>query len=242
MTASRLLVVDDDAEVGKYVASVAKLCGYDVKTVSLAVEFRRRLEDWRPSHIVLDLQMPDCDGIELLRYLADRGCRARVVVMNGVDQRIIESARHLGICSGRDIAAMIQKPAHASDLRAIFEQIKGGDRQTRVPPGVSAQGRAQPAGSGVRPLSDRRIRSAAALASSAARRRGAGGVSAARRKPAADGRPHRPGDRRSTRTAARMAGAGAVDLAGDQRLGGKPARRRFHRPPGRALPEGRGRA
>ncbi len=126
MTDSRLLIVDDDVEICKYVSSVAKICGYAVQDVTDADAFRTWFDDWHPSHIMLDLQMPDCDGIELLRFLANRKCRARVVVMSGVDLKIIESARHMGVGSGLDIAAMVQKPIRARDLQNVLQEIKGG--------------------------------------------------------------------------------------------------------------------
>ncbi|WP_431859205.1 EAL domain-containing response regulator [Azospirillum sp.] len=120
----RLLIIDDEVDIGRYVASVARTCGYDARTVSEAEDFRQQVAAWEPSHIVLDLQMPECDGIELLRFLAEGRSTARIVVMSGVDQKIIESARHLGVGSGLDIAAMVQKPVRAAELRGILEEIK----------------------------------------------------------------------------------------------------------------------
>ena len=39
--------------------------------------------------IVLELHLPDTDGVELLRSLAARGCAAPIVLMSGVDQRVL---------------------------------------------------------------------------------------------------------------------------------------------------------
>ncbi|MGQ9369128.1 EAL domain-containing response regulator [Azospirillum sp. ST 5-10] len=120
---NRLLIIDDDAAVCAFVATVAKSCGFEVGTVTKVDDFYDMVADWRPTHIVLDLHMPDADGVEVLRFLADRRCRARIVVMSGVDQRIIEAARHLGVGSGLDIAAMVQKPVRVQELRRVLDGI-----------------------------------------------------------------------------------------------------------------------
>ena len=121
---NRLLIVDDEVEVGRYVSQVARACGYTVEAVLRADAFRDRLDTWQPSHVVLDLQIDDADGIELLRHMAERKSTARILVMSGFDQRVLESVRHLGIERGLDIAAILQKPIRAAQLRTLFEQLK----------------------------------------------------------------------------------------------------------------------
>jgi len=127
MNAKRLVVVDDDPEIGRFVSNVARLSGYDVQCASFAGQFEGLCETWKPTLIVLDLQMPEIDGIDLLRYLADQRCRAPIVVMSGVDRKIIESARLLGIGYGLNVVAIVQKPARVEELLEIFAAQGGGD-------------------------------------------------------------------------------------------------------------------
>jgi EAL domain-containing protein (putative c-di-GMP-specific phosphodiesterase class I) len=124
MKGSRLLIVDDEVEIGDFVTSVAESCGYAVNSVSSATEFFSRFERWRPSHILLDMRMPDSDGVELLRFLVEQQCRAQVVVLSGAEPKILESVRHLARGRGLDIAAVLRKPIRAAQLRTVLEDLK----------------------------------------------------------------------------------------------------------------------
>jgi CheY-like chemotaxis protein len=116
----RLLVIDDDAAIAKSVAAVATGCGFEVEITTEASEFFDRLESWQPTHIVLDLNMPDVDGIEVLRHLGNAKSTAKIVVASGVDGRIVESVRHLGREHGLNVIGTLLKPFRAAELRKLL--------------------------------------------------------------------------------------------------------------------------
>jgi CheY-like chemotaxis protein len=78
MVANRLLVVDDEPEICEFIRNVAETTGYEVAVSHNHRQFRSLYEEFNPSAIVLDLRMPEGDGVELLRYLADLGCQADI--------------------------------------------------------------------------------------------------------------------------------------------------------------------
>ena len=63
-TASRLLVLDDDPDIGQTVRNMAENLGYQCRVTTRPDDFFEALDGWRPSHILLDLVMPEMDGIE----------------------------------------------------------------------------------------------------------------------------------------------------------------------------------
>lgn len=91
-SANRLLVIDDQQELCEFIAEVAKRLGFDAVAVTEADAFRRAYLDFRPTVVVLDLQMSGSDGIELLRYLGHQGAKAQVLVASGMDQRVLSTA------------------------------------------------------------------------------------------------------------------------------------------------------
>ena len=124
---NRILIVDDEPDIGRLIASVASRCGYEAHATIDAEVFRERIQTWNPSHIVIDLNMPAVDGVELIRYLAEEGCKAHVMIASGFDSKVIDSVRQLGIERGLSISGTLQKPIRVDTLQAMLEQLRNDD-------------------------------------------------------------------------------------------------------------------
>jgi DNA-binding response OmpR family regulator len=120
------LIVDDDPGFGEFVRKVADACGYDVLVARDTAAFEAGYASAPPDLIMLDLQMPGTDGVELLRVLADRGCTASVLLMSGVDAKVVDTARRLGAARGLTMGQVLTKPIRAADLRVILDGFKQG--------------------------------------------------------------------------------------------------------------------
>src|SRR6266436_4904924 len=92
----RLLMIDDDQAFCRFVKRVAELHGFEVMATDDPENFKRTAQSWNPTLIVMDLQMPGKDGIELLRDLALNKCAAPIVLASGLDRRTLDSALRLG--------------------------------------------------------------------------------------------------------------------------------------------------
>jgi EAL domain-containing protein (putative c-di-GMP-specific phosphodiesterase class I) len=73
--------------------------------------------------ILLDLLMPEMDGIQLLRLLGERKCKASIVLMSGVGKRILESAERLAQILGLSIVGHLQKPLRVDELREVLKRL-----------------------------------------------------------------------------------------------------------------------
>ena len=109
MTEKRLLVVDDVPEMGEVVGVVALGLGYDVEIIHHASDFMNRIDGYDPTTIVLDIVMPDIDGFELVKWLRDRGCGAKIIVASTGNLDYAKLARSLGRGRGLDIS-VVEKP------------------------------------------------------------------------------------------------------------------------------------
>jgi len=128
--ANRLLVVDDQPDILDFVGQVAMSVGWDVRLANDAPEFRTELAVFDPTLVILDLQMPHTDGIELIRELSVLGAKASILISSGMDQRVLVSAEQLGVAHGLSMVGILQKPIMLADLEAILNQHH---RAPRVP-------------------------------------------------------------------------------------------------------------
>ncbi len=119
---NRLLVLDDEPGICEFVGEVAEGLGFEVSLTTQAEEFRRRVAGFEPSVVVLDLQMPEADGIEQLRFLGETGCDAKVLLVSGMDTRVLSTAEHLGRSLGVDMLGSQQKPLMLDVLEATLER------------------------------------------------------------------------------------------------------------------------
>ena len=77
---NKLLVIDDQPDLCEFISEAAAGLGFESKGVTDPDAFRRAVQEFQPTVVVLDLQMPGADGIELLRYLGERGSKAQILV------------------------------------------------------------------------------------------------------------------------------------------------------------------
>jgi EAL domain-containing protein (putative c-di-GMP-specific phosphodiesterase class I) len=115
-----LLAVDDEQDFLELVVQLARDVGYHVRTAVNAEEFRERLTESEPSLVLLDLQIPDMDGVEALRMLARQHCTCGIVLASGMEQRVLTSARQLGESLGLKMLGTLQKPALLEDIESLL--------------------------------------------------------------------------------------------------------------------------
>ena len=140
MKTARILVVDDEADIRALLAEILSDEGYAVTTAADATEARsaRRAEEF--DLVLLDIWMPDIDGITLLKEWTEAGANGAVVMMSGhgtVDTAV--EATRLGALD------FIEKPVSLSKLlrtvdRALLSRRttpRGSSSPTRAPIGKS---------------------------------------------------------------------------------------------------------
>ena len=124
MNENRLLVMDDDPDVGTFFGQVGEDLGFEVKVLSDPLEFSATVVGFSPTVILLDLQMPGRDGIELLRELAGLDRHPKVLIASGLDSRVLTTASELGISMGVEIAGSFCKPIALDELEVLLVRLK----------------------------------------------------------------------------------------------------------------------
>jgi EAL domain-containing protein (putative c-di-GMP-specific phosphodiesterase class I) len=108
--AASLLVLDDDVELGELIGELGERAGFTSTVTHDSMRFNEQLGKAAPDLIVLDLQMPNTDGVEVLRDLAAGGVQAAILLVSGMDRRTIASAESFGRQAGLNLVGTMQKP------------------------------------------------------------------------------------------------------------------------------------
>jgi PleD family two-component response regulator len=118
--AIELLCVDDDESIRLILNSILKNAGY---TVTMAHDGRQALQlvqDWEPSLVILDLEMPGMTGLEVCRELKRNLFTSRIPVLMLTAQSDIEQKVE-GFDAGVD--DYLAKPFHPRELVARIEAL-----------------------------------------------------------------------------------------------------------------------
>ena len=87
----RILVVDDDLAVCRSIDRALRLEGYDVATVATGHEALDAVAQNSPDALVLDLQLPDLDGLQVCRRIREAGDDTPILMLtarHGIDDRV----------------------------------------------------------------------------------------------------------------------------------------------------------
>src|SRR5580698_5929743 len=118
MRASQILVVDDEADIRGMVQEILTEEGYEVRVAGNAAEARAARAQGDPDLMLLDIWMPDMDGISLLREWTRDGALSFPVVMmsgHGTVETAVEATR-LGAVD------FVEKPLSLAKLLRTVER------------------------------------------------------------------------------------------------------------------------
>jgi EAL domain-containing protein (putative c-di-GMP-specific phosphodiesterase class I)/ActR/RegA family two-component response regulator len=116
--------MDDDPDVGTFFGQVGEDLGFEVKVIADPVQFAQHVLAFSPTVVLLDLQMPGRDGIELLRELAALDRQPQVLIASGLDSRVLTTASELGTSMGVNIAGAFCKPIALDELEVLLIRLK----------------------------------------------------------------------------------------------------------------------
>ena len=121
---ANVYVVDDDQDLRDGVAQLFRDAGYQARDFASGEAILAVYPELSPGCIIVDMSMPDMNGVELRHRLVSVGCRWPIILLTGHASRpVVDQAVHAGI------VAVLEKPVREVELLAAVmrgqEQLSG---------------------------------------------------------------------------------------------------------------------
>ena len=113
-------IVDDDDSVRDSARALLEAYNLEVADYASARAFLEDFDEGRKGCLLLDVNMPEMDGLELLELLRDRNVEIPVIIVTAqIDGALRERAKRAGAF------AFFQKPVDDSLIKAIDQALSG---------------------------------------------------------------------------------------------------------------------
>jgi len=128
-----VLIVDDEEFMRDFLSTVIKQVGIeDVLSVSGGQQaldiILSRSEPF--DYVFCDLQMPEMDGIEVIRHLAAIDYSGGIVLFSGEDQRILETAHSIAEARGLNLMGSLTKPVSLESLYQLLANHQVAEKKS----------------------------------------------------------------------------------------------------------------
>jgi DNA-binding NtrC family response regulator len=123
-----ILIIDDDTLIRKTLSGHLSKQGFDVRAAADGEAGLQAYDEMSPDLVLLDIRLPDTDGLDVLRRLRERGCRSTVLVMTAYDDmKTTVEAVKLGafeyLVKPLDYVALDLTVDKAFQVRALEEKV-----------------------------------------------------------------------------------------------------------------------
>ena len=112
-----VLIIEDQVCLAKNIQTYLKRAGFDVRTSESGLDGLKEFERSKSDFVLLDLDLPDLNGLEVLRRLRSLDAQVRVVVMSATNVSEIETVARMA--GAYDYLA---KPLALKELRLLLEK------------------------------------------------------------------------------------------------------------------------
>lgn len=133
-TSKRVILIDDDPFQVKLISHQLTLSGYGNATSF--TNANRALEsigqqDLADTVVILDLNMPQMDGLEFLEKLKDSPFRGALLLISGEDERVLQATVKLAVAYDFQVLGHLNKPVRQEQLKKLLDGWNPGPREVQ---------------------------------------------------------------------------------------------------------------
>ena len=132
LTGMSALVVDDQEFMLDFLCMAVEKSGVgNVISATSGAEALDQVEDNKQmiDIIVCDLQMPEMDGIEVIRHLANEGFGGGIILVSAEDKRVLKTAENMAEVRGLNVIGSLSKPIPVHKIISLVNKYAVSDQQ-----------------------------------------------------------------------------------------------------------------
>ncbi len=121
---NNIYIIDDEKAMSELLQLYLEEMDMDAKTYTSGLDFFNENQTIdKNSLIILDLKMPEMDGVEVIRLLAQKELTASLILVSGYDTGVLHSAEQLAQAHHLNVIGSLVKPIELSQLKQLLATI-----------------------------------------------------------------------------------------------------------------------
>jgi CheY-like chemotaxis protein len=121
--AKKLLVVDDQTGITKVVEMIARQLGLNVRSLNSSAQATETFIAFRPHILMLDMIMPEKDGIDVLNEILLTGYPVKIVLTSGFSESYLRLAEGVAKFHENPDVSILRKPFRREELMDLLSRL-----------------------------------------------------------------------------------------------------------------------
>jgi CheY-like chemotaxis protein len=121
--AKKLLVIDDQTGITKVVELIARQLGLDARSLNSSAEATEVFLAFKPDILMIDMIMPEKDGIDVLNEVLLTGIPVKVVLTSGYSESYLRLAEGVARFHDNPNVSILRKPFRREELMQLLTEL-----------------------------------------------------------------------------------------------------------------------
>lgn len=141
----KIFIMDDDPDFGELIAEVSEMVGIGAAYTSQPSQFEAELAKYPHTQIIfLDLNMPERDGVEIIRSLGNQNFDGALVLMSGFDESVLSTAYDLAESYELNLLPSLKKPFSIESIKNLISEFVFHSPDNNKKPSYAVAGSEKP--------------------------------------------------------------------------------------------------